>query len=191
MYYPLKKSLFGAILFLCLVTFGSVAAAQGFSADVYTMSSGKETAQHKMYYTADKMRVETDQAITITRIDKKAIWILRPSEKMYTEQALRLDRGVPTKDPMPGEIERTYLGTETVNGYSCNKYRITVKTPDNNRDTTLTWLTVDTYIPVRVSAEDGKWAVDYRNIVLGEPDPALFEVPRGYHRMSMHMDFGM
>ncbi len=162
-----------------------VASAAGFSADVF-VHHGKDTMQGKMYFAQDKARFETAGMVSITRMDKKVVWLLMPTEKMYMEQTLRLENMVAGGEAVPGEVERTLLGSETVNGYLTNKYRIVVQS-EGRRQAMLQWLMVDGMLPVKTAAEDGKWWQEFRNIKLGEPDADLFEVPAGYKKFSMGM----
>ncbi len=159
------------------------AAFQGFSADIVT-AHGKQTMQGKIFVAGDKMRFETAGVVSITRMDKKVVWMLMPTEKMYMEQPIRLENVVPSSEPMAGEVERTLLGTETVNGQTANKYRITVQT-DSRRHSFLQWLAADSALPLRTAAEDGSWWQEFRNIQVGVPDASLFEVPNGYKKFAM------
>lgn len=180
-----RMALILAVMAICLLVAGGVAAAQGFSADVVS-KYGKETMNGKIYITKDKMRFETAGMVTITRMDKKVVWLLMPGEKMYMEQSIRLDNVVPSAEPSKDELERVLLGTETVNGYTANKYRVTVKV-ERDKNSFLMWLKTDNSLPVKMAAEDGKWSQEYRNIVEGEPDAALFEVPDNYKKFAMSM----
>lgn len=167
---------------------GAVAGAfayQGFSADIVS-AHGKETMTGKIYVGRDKMRFESAGMVSITRMDKKVVWLLMPTEKMYMEQAIRLDNVVPSAEPAAGEVERTLLGTETVNGKAANKYRITVQT-DGKKHSMYHWLAADSGLPLKMAAIDGSWWQEYRNIQVGEPDTALFEVPAGYKKFAMGM----
>ncbi|MDR3589991.1 MAG: DUF4412 domain-containing protein [Negativicutes bacterium] len=172
-----------AALLFCLVFFGAVAAAEGFSADVVSYY-GKETMQGRIFVAKDKMRFESAGTISITRLDKQVVWLLMPSEKMYMEQAIRLQNLVPTSEPLPGELERTLIGSETVNGYPANKYRIAIRL-DHQKQSYLEWLAVDSGWPLRMAAEDGRWIQEYRNLKSGDPDVRLFEIPAGYQRFGM------
>lgn len=180
-----RLALLLAVVAVCLLMAGGVAAAEGFSADVVS-KYGQDTMNGKIYVAKDKMRFESAGMVTITRMDKQTVWLLMPSQKMYMEQGIRLDNVVPGSEPSAGEVARTLLGTETVNGYNANKYRVTVKV-DRDRPSFLLWLAVDSSLPVKMAAEDGKWSQEYRNIVVGEPDAALFEVPDNYKKFSMSM----
>ncbi len=163
----------------------TVALAEGFSADIVT-AHGQQTMQGKIFVSGEKMRFEAAGMATITRMDKKVVWLLMPTEKMYMEQTFRPENVVPSSEPLSGEVERTLLGTETVNGQKVDKYRITVQN-EGRKHTFLQWLAVDVKLPVRTAAEDGSWWQEYRNIKAGEPDPALFEVPDNYNKFSMSM----
>lgn len=173
------------LFFLAGPIFCGTAAAAGFSADVFS-HHGKDTMQGKMYFGQEKIRFETSGMITITRMDKKLVWLLMPTEKMYMEQPIRLENVVAGAEKVPGEVERTFLGQETVNGYAANKYRITIQS-EGKRQSILQWLTVDGNLPVKTAAADGRWWQEFRNISLGEPDASLFEIPEGYKKFAMGM----
>jgi len=178
-----KMAVAMAVVLLCLAGFDTVAAAYGFSADVVSYY-GKETIQGKILVTQDKQRFESAGTIAITRLDKKLVWLLMPTEKLYMEQAIRLQNIVPTSGPLPDELERTLLGSETVNGYPANKYRVTLLL-GKQKQSYLQWLAVDSGWPVKMAAEDGKWYTEYRNLQAVNPDARLFEIPAGYQVFGM------
>lgn len=185
MQYRIKMALGLVVVFTCLLALGGMVAAQGFSADVVTQQ-GKEVTYGKIFVAKDKMRLESGAIITVTRMDKKVVWLLMPTEKMYMEQGLRQDSIVPNSEPSTDELSRTLLGSETVNGYSTNKYRISART-EKGKTAVLLWLTVDSALPVKLAAEDGMWTQEYRNLKVGEPDAAVFEVPAGYQKFGMSL----
>ena len=58
-----------------------------FSADIIFTADGQKT-YGKMYSNADNFRMEItkpEHMITITRMDKKVVWNIMPSEKIYLE----------------------------------------------------------------------------------------------------------
>ena len=178
------KALVGFIaMLLFLAVLGGVAAAQGFSADVVTYY-GQETMKGKIFATYNKMRLESGGTISITRQDKKLVWLLMPTEKMYMEQSIRLQNLIPGTDLSADEMERTLLGSEMVNSYQTQKYRVTLKI-DRQKQTVLEWLAADSGLPVKMATEDGKWVQEYRNVVTGDPDPGLFEIPANYTKFGM------
>ena len=123
-------------------------------------------------------------AISIVRLDKNITWVIIPEQKMYMEQPInpRMVSGVSEK--MPGEIERTFLGNETVDGKAAAKYRIIAES-SGERQTILQWSDTATSVPIKVSAEDGSWSVEYRNLKVGPQEASVFEVPQGYSKFSM------
>lgn len=170
---------------LCWAAAAGAFAYQGFSADIVSYA-GKETMNGKIYVARDKMRFETAGMVSITRMDKKLVWLLMPTEKMYMEQNIRLDNIVPSAEPVAGEVERTLLGPEAVNGQAASKYRITVQT-EGKKHSFYQWLAVDSGLPLKIGAIDGSWWQEYRNIKVGEPEAVLFEVPEGFKKFSMGM----
>ena len=104
------------------------AAAMTFSADLYS-SDGHNG---KIYMDTDKIRVETKEMISITRLDKKLIWLLMPEEKMYMEQVLQSvamnQKHLPANDSGASDVEREFILRETINGYAADKYKITINT---------------------------------------------------------------
>lgn len=169
---------------LALGTAAVASAYQGFDADVVSVN-GKQTTQGKIFVSGDKMRLEKAGTTAITRMDQRVVWLLMPMEKMYIEQAFRPENIVPASEATAGEVDRTLLGTEAVKGKAANKYQITVKM-DGKRSTFILWLAADSALPLKTAAEDGSWWQEYRNIVVGVPDPELFEVPAGYKKFAMN-----
>jgi hypothetical protein len=94
---------------------------------------------------------------------------------------------------MPGEIERKLLGQELVDGKMANKYKI-VYSYQGYTSTVLQWMLPGSKIPSKMSAEDGSWVWEYKNIQFGSQPDSLFEVPAGYKifsaGMSSMMDMG-
>ena len=174
-----------AAVLVCWAAAAGAFAQQGFSADIVSYA-GKETMTGKIFVARDKTRFETAGMVTITRMDKKVVWMLMPTEKMYMEQAIRADNIVPSAEPVAGEVERTLLGTEAVNGQAANKYRVTVQA-EGRKTSMYHWLAVDSGLPLKIGAIDGSWWQEYRNIKVGEPDAAFFELPDGYRKFAMGM----
>lgn len=167
---------------ILLFSFGGIATAQDFSADlVFTINGGVFTG--KIYVAKEKTRTEMPPAITITRVDKSVVWVLMPDQKMYMEQPLKPENIVASTDKMPGEIERKHLGTETVDGKKTEKYRI-VYTVEDKRETIFQWIDTGSGFPIKTAAEDGSWVMEYKNLKIGKQPDALFEIPAGYRKMS-------
>lgn len=168
---------------LMLGTAAVASAYQGFDADVVSVV-GQQTTYGKIFVSGDKMRLEKAGMTAITRMDKQVVWLLMPRDKMYIEQAFRPENIVPASEATSGELERTPLGKETVNGRAADKYLVTVRL-DGKRTTYILWLAADSALPLKTAAEDGSWRQEYRNVLAGVPDPALFEIPDGYKKFAM------
>ena len=179
----LRKMLLLCSTVCSLFIFAVSASAMSFSADIYS-SDGQNG---KIYMDSGKVRMETSEMISITRPDKMLVWLLMPETKMYLEQALNpadpKNKPMPTNESAPGEIERVFILRETVNGYASDKYKVTI----NDQGSHYEWISSDPGITmsVKTAAIDGSWWNEYRNISLVTPDPALFEIPSGYAKMSM------
>ena len=164
------------------LTASTVQAAE-FSADmIYTSKAG--IMKQKLFTGNAKSRMESPEAVIISRLDKKLAWILMPRDKMYMEQPFDPSRIPATAEKFPGEIERTLMGTEAVDGRMTEKYRI-VYTTVGAKTTIYLWLDPALDVPIKTEAEDGSWKMEYKNIKTGSQPASLFEIPAGYSKMEM------
>lgn len=179
----MKSLLLSAAIFSCLFVFSTPASAMTFSADIYN-SDGQNG---KIYMDTDKIRMETREMISIVRQDKKLVWLLMPEEKQYMEQVLNsadiMQKHIPSNEISSDEIKRIFILRETINSYVSEKYKVTV----GKQSSYYEWISSDPGItmPVKTAALDGSWWNEYRNISLDTPDPALFEIPPDYTKISM------
>ncbi|MCK9615081.1 MAG: DUF4412 domain-containing protein [Candidatus Omnitrophica bacterium] len=157
--------------------------AQEFSADVSSTTMGKQVSG-KIYNAPGKARMETNEVIAISRIDKNIAWILMPKEKTYMEVPLTSSSIIAGNNKMPGEIERKLIGKETLGGKVADKYYI-VYSAAGKTQAVYSWILPDLGIPAKTVAEDGSWQVEYRNINVGKQPDSLFEVPSGYNKFSL------
>lgn len=157
-------------------------ASMSFSADVVT-SSAQGSFTGKIYVDGDKVRMELPIAVTITRMDTKTSYTLMPSQKMYVEQAFDPSQVAATKEKMDGELERTLIGPDVVDGDPAKKYRVTYEA-NGIKATVLQWMRDGVAIPVKTASEDGSWSMEYRNLVMGAQPAELFEVPGDYQKFS-------
>jgi hypothetical protein len=185
-----KKLVAVVAVMILLVSGIGPAFAEGFSADIVSKSQGT-VFQGRIYSTKDKTRMETPQAITITRMDKKIMWMLMPDQKMYMEMPLQPQNIVASDEKMPGEIERRTLGTEQVGGKLTTKYKIVYAPEGSPQMAILAWIANDLKFPVKTAAEDGSWVLEYKNINTASPDDSLFELPAGYQKLPYGMPMNM
>jgi len=157
-------------------------AAEEFSAEVVN-TAGDQRFEGKVYIAADRMRMETPEAVTITRMDQKKIWVLMPQQRMYLEQSFNTASLLATSEKLPGEIERTLMGEEQVNGKLAKKYRVVYR-HDGRQESVLQWYIPEFTMPVKIAAGDASWVMEYRNIKVGRQQESLFELPAGYKKFS-------
>jgi len=163
------------LIFLFCLTPASVIAANDFSADA-TSTSGAGSFQGKIFATKGKIRMDLPESTTITRIDKKVVWLLMPGEKMYMEVPMDENMGgniVAGSDKVPGELGRKLLGKETIGGIPTKKYRITYAAT-GEEGVIFSWINAGSGLPVKTSAEDGSWIYEYKNLTPGAQPRELF-----------------
>ena len=184
--------LFHRVFLICLTLLAaaSIASAAGYSADVVT-TDANGTTQSKMWVSyslwAQRMEMPSQpNMIIIVRMDKKLVWNIDKEGKIYMEISMRPGMGANTiasGEKTPTEVERTYLLTETVEGYAADKYQITHQS-GNDRITQFIWLLKDNNLfPIKTQYKDS--VTVFKNLVFEEPPASLFEVPDGYQKMSL------
>ncbi|MBP2636973.1 MAG: putative exported protein [Firmicutes bacterium] len=188
-----KKVILLLTCFMSVLVFATTAAAISFSADIVSSDDGKTISKQKMYMTTNKIRMETKEMANIVRMDKKLVWMVMFEDKMYMEQPFntantKSNRQNMDAEPPADDVEKNFILRETINGYAADKYRVTTK----DKNSHYIWISSDPGITMQVktAAIDGSWWQEFRNIRLGEPDPALFEVPVGFEKMLMPAMFG-
>jgi hypothetical protein len=123
-------------------------------------------------------------SVMILRPDRDVAWMLMPTQRMYQEmdfaKAQRQSGAGPTAN-----VTITEAGTDVVEGQATSKYRLKMK--DGSAGGFM-WFTADG-IAVKMdllSKEDGRstrTTVTLSNLVVGEQDSALFELPADYTAM--------
>jgi hypothetical protein len=168
----------GVFVFFC----AGFVRAEDFSADMINTVKGK-VMKGKIFISKDKMRMESQEAITITRMDKKIVWILMPKDKMYMEQAFDPAKAVSTAAKVSGEIERKQIGQEMIDGKMADKFQV-VYSLGKKKETIFQWIVAGAGIPVKTAAADNSWSTEYKNIKKSRQPDDLFEVPAGYQPFS-------
>lgn len=187
----MRVSLFVAATAVLLgATLGSAQGAlqlRSFSADQIHVMNGK-TKTMKVHGTADAIRMEGEdkgkKSIVIMRFDRKVMWSLMPDQKMYVELpwASQAEWAAYLQDV---EAQRQSLGDEQVGAYHCEKTRVQV-TLQGKVYTSLEWKAKELKgFVVKTQDEKGQWSNEYQNVQLGPQDPALFEVPADYKKLSL------
>ena len=164
------------------------AFAAEFSADMVHKFGGM-TKEGKIYVKGKNMRMEgaMGQGTTIVNGETGTVWVLQPEQKMYME----MKKGAQTAPPAESDEElakiadKKFLGTETVNGYQCEKNLYTYR--DKSLGTMTQWYSKKLGYLVKMihSSAQGETTFEYRNIKEGGVADSLFQVPAGYTKMEM------
>ncbi len=170
----MKRSL--GIVLVCVAMCGT-AWAQGFSADMVSRGQGREM-RGKINVSDEKMRLEMQGSILITRMDQGVSWMLVPDQKTAMKQAIDPNAASQVSEKIKGEISREDLGDEAVGGRPARKFRATYEA-EGQRMTVLQWIGKEG-IPLKVASEDGKWSMEYQNLKVGAQPADLFEIPKDY-----------
>lgn len=173
------------VLGLMLAALATVCQAWEFSADAIVTADGR-TIKSKIYMKDTKFRAEMPEmgGYTIVNGDAKTACMVMPQQKMYMEmKADQINTQMP-KEKMPGEISRKKVGTESIDGRSCDKTEVTCKNGDQTT-VSLLWIAKDLTFPVKMADPNGKWIVEYKNIKTGNISDDLFKIPSGFTKMDM------
>jgi hypothetical protein len=193
-------------LFLAVSAAFAYQMPQPFSADFSTTSAnGNVNMKGKFYFSPPKVRMDmTDtgqrqaagpfggKMSMIMDGDAKMAYMLMPDQQMYMEFPTNANNPMTQRqtqwqdfkgDPCTFDKEHSAtckkLGTETVNGRSCDKWEVTQK----NGDKETLWIDQKLHFPVRVT--NGQTTSDFTNIKEGAQDASLFKVPAGYRKFDM------
>jgi len=190
------------LMVAAMVIAGAAQAAKPTPPQVeYSADSTMETAEVSMNghvnYSPTRERRDMvmdggDKMIMITRQDKKVAWTLMPSEKMYMEMSLDQASAQSKDDTSKYKIEQTVVGPETVNGVNTTKSKIIMTGPKGEKMGGFMWTTRENIVvkmdAIAIDKKDKlRFKTELTNLKVGKQDPALFEIPSGYTKMSMGM----
>jgi outer membrane lipoprotein-sorting protein len=194
---------------LVLFVLASVAAQaqkpQPFSADFASTSANGRKTTGKWFFSPPKMRMDMTtppeaqgkgspfggNVSMIIDGTTKTSYMLMPQAHMYMEiqatgaqdmQGMRnLESLSHGGDLCAGNQGSTCkkVGTETMNGRSCDKWEMT----DKNSHKSTVWVDQKLFFPVRVQEYEGT-VTDFTNIKEGAQDASLFVVPPGYQKFD-------
>jgi hypothetical protein len=164
--------------------------AMDFSAQV-VRSQGSQEATAQVNVKEGRLRLEplapiqpgAPKAYYIYRQDKGVSWLVYPEMKIYYEAPLQpgmdLSRPPLAGEKLPGEMQRTDLGTETVEGVATRKYEITFQ-HEGQVQVIWYWYAEALKLPIKTGAPDGSWGVTYRQVKMAPQADKLFELPAGF-----------
>jgi hypothetical protein len=164
-----------------ILSISGICFAQEFSADI-VMTTAQGSMSGKIFAKSGKVRMETNQVISIARMDLGVTWMLLPGQKMYMENPLNAQDIASAAQDALGE--KSLLGQEQANGKTVDKYKVVSKV--SGKDYVMyQWIARDSKIPVKSQAADGSWSQEYNNVQEGPQPDSLFELPGGYAKLAM------
>jgi len=124
--------------------------------------------------------------IIITNLDKQESIAIFPVNSQFekwdfvpTDLETAIDDSLFQTENFGGT--HTFVGEEIIEGIPCNKFAVTYHAnsrtgPEKNGTS---WIDKRTNLPVKVQLDDRVSFI--KNVKIGQQDPKLFEVPKGYH----------
>jgi len=145
--------------------------------DMTQMKGGKMSSQ-----TIERIKsMGMDKVVTISRPDKKVIYMIYPGMQSYAEITIPDAKDFDTND---FKAETTELGKETVDGHPCVKKQSVVTGKKNGiQMTMLYWNATDLEncpIKVEQTMNGNQTTMSFKNINLSKPAASLFEPPSDY-----------
>lgn len=173
------------LMFVCFIL-SSIAWVQScwsepYSADLVTVTGGHQSTS-KVYVGESRLRTEATmgqvQVVTIARLDEKVVYVLLPVQKLFVEKPLREEDGVLAYVSDPN-AKRELVGTETLKGQSCDKYKIVV------RDRVLyVWINKSSHTPMMMFSPDNKTRIEWNNVQVGPQPVDLFKPPGDFQKFT-------
>ena len=122
-----------------------------------------------------------DKLVTVVRPDRKSTLLIYPSVQGYAETPM-------SKDEVAGldrkfRIEKTRLGSEAIDGHSCDKNKVVVSADTGEKHEATVWYAADLKdFPLKVQMDQPQTTVvlQYRDVKLALPDTGRFEPPAGF-----------
>lgn len=161
-----------------------------FSADITIV--GKQGTYHgKIYAEPGALRTDvrlsngTDASV-IERYDKGVEWILTPGRHYFVAPIKKSDDLLSALRDRAARVTRQDLGPARVGAYPCEEYRVEV-TVKRRKLSGWIWVararSMDGFI-VKAKDQTSGESVELSNIRLEHPNPALFNLPAGYSRLT-------
>jgi outer membrane lipoprotein-sorting protein len=176
------------------------AKPQPFSADMSVTTKAGEKMPGKFYFSPPKLRMDMSSrghnVAIITDGKTQTSDIIMPEQHMYMEVQAgqsspmmpsipKVDTALDPSNPCAARTDATCkkVGTEAVNGRTCDKWEFTNK---QSNAVTTTWIDQKLGFPIKTVNPDGS-AMEFSNIKEGAPAASLFEVPAGYRKLDLGM----
>lgn len=166
-----------------------------YSAD-RVMQTEVGTIEGKVYSSKDKERMETTMkgmtSVMILRTDRKEGYMLMPAQKMYMQMDYAKAQSQSGSRPADSNVEITEVGSESIEGQACTKYKMITK--DGSAGGFM-WITKDGIVMkmdgiVKNGKDKSRMTMTLKNLQVGAQDAALFEVPAGFTKLPSMGNMG-
>lgn len=154
-----------------------------FSADQVMTVSGKVLTS-RLFVDGANLRSEMNldgasSMVSIVNGEKQVVWMLMPGN-MYMEKSVASDDDVSRQAWAGDDSNREHLGTETINGQACDKYRLTGVEKEM-----FLYTAAKTGYPVMMITGDQMVKIEWKNIKPGPQPAGLFQLPAGYKKFGL------
>ena len=144
---------------------------------MFQASGGKDASQSPM-----------GRMTMLNRGDKKTGYTLYPNVQKYMVNTETTEQGEKPK------VEKTKVGTETIDGHPCDKFKVVITYKSEKPQEGFIWNARDLggmTIKSEVENKDFKMTTELKNIVLKSSPASVFEIPQGYTEAKSFMDVVM
>jgi hypothetical protein len=156
-----------------------------FSADEI-VTTGGQRKRSRIYAAEKAIRGEVDEngrkSVTIFRLDRDAIWVLHMQQKTYTESTLGYGTGGTLAREQSTPPGCRVVGEEKVSGFLATKEECLIPIP-NKKYIETNWVAKELG-GVMIKQVSGNQTMEFENIKRESLDPALFEIPAGFRKVS-------
>lgn len=184
------RCLIGLVAIAVLGVWSAPVPAAEFSADLVT-KMGPQTTTGKIYVKDKKTRMDTETpqaGIIILDMASGTSWMLNPDDKTYLEMkgmgaassAAQYD-----EETVEKMADKKVLGTETIDGYECEKILYTYK--DKSLGQTTMWIAKKLSLPIKMIhvGQGMETVTEYKNIQEGGVSDSVFAIPSDYEKMEI------
>jgi hypothetical protein len=123
-----------------------------------------------------------DQAIIISRPDKKLTYNVYPHARAYA--AIAMDKNELVAQGTSFQMDKSPIGSETIDGHSCQKSKVTLSGDKGQKLEATVWTAPDLKdfpVQIQMSPDAGTTLIiKFRDLKLARPDTKDFEPPAGY-----------
>lgn len=131
-------------------------------------------------------QIGMDRTVAVMSPRKKRMLVMYPLLQSYLELDLPDQMALSEKDI---KIEKTKLGSETLDGHPCVKYKVVITDSAGQKNEGIVWNATDMKeFPVQMQMQDresgGSMTTRFREIKLANPGAKEFEVPSGFKKYS-------